>query len=1124
MFKYEFNSNSKLGVLVGLYNVEPAFFQSIKKALEELYINNINYIQIKSENLKLQIIKRRKEKSYDELGMISLNWVEKIKEYLPGVIIRMMDIDELINNSPLDINKVDETAVRDILRIKNIYLSSNQVIIIKNFKKLYNLEDSIKSQVASRNKYLGEKCIIFINDQNYKNNLEIIKKIANIIKTEISNFYTSKIKFYRNKYKNNENINQKEYAIKYLIKTFLFSYFSNTINIDNTINYYDYIAKAYNILSTQLNKKSYIFCQPNIKIIYLELKNISDFLIFQLLSQNDITLNNIINLIIRHLANFDFINFNKDKNLDIKIIANACKRMKDIYFINLAWKHSWYEYLLENYKKIDLVDINYISLKGYMMNNLFHLYYFLLKEPNFIQEINSTINTELNYKKIQNHVYIEKIPKYYEINGQDIVGKLSDEENLSLYIHNIIFENKKLLNPKNVINILENLIFNSKTNYYDLFLINKYCLENNEIDEEIDKILGKLLQKNNKYLIKFPKVYSYLSIELNKYILKNKIEENNEEKTYNKFKMIEYLILYASISKKDLISEEINKINELISYNFEQNNNIIKINSFENQLFKIEASYNVKEVNPLDYITTNIKISLLRNDITMGVDKIIVYFPKRNINQNENNYKEIIFNKELSINNSIEFHFNILVNFFFNNLYIIGIELYLKNKLVISLTNKEKRNIVLKDKNSDLLNENDIIDLKLITSKKEKKIKNNNNPENILIGKNENHLFSLIYNTILNNNDIYIKNTKAIFQLMKEQSKKDIEPNSFQFKTLDENGYNNCTSKELNLQYNNINYEQNPPPLQFVLQMKELGEYNIKYNIFFTLVNRNCPDDHYILKLNGNIGIQCLESFIYSKKVNSSLYYINQRNKNKSYPIDYPINIISTFENELSENIVIKKIIYTPLNDSIIINSPIEKLFMKKNNYKISFVSKEKISFHSKIISKEDINGSIGQIKILWISENLFNHKNYNDSMLNESTFSLSSLFISKLPIIIQGRYIKQFNKYQFKIKNLESISKIIKFSLKEKKENNKQENFILCGKTDINRILLPLKEFNIQYNIYDKETGSSFIEINKNITYKFNNIIILNEYFISESKDRFDENSLRNIIYYTPEFFKLTN
>ena len=558
MFKYEFNSNSKLGVLVGLYNVEPAFFQSIKKALEELYINNINYVQIKSENLKLQIIKRRKEKSYDELGMISLNWVEKIKEYLPGVIIRMMDIDELINNSPLDINKVDETAVRDILRIKNIYLSSNQVIIIKNFKKLYNLEDSIKSQVASRNKYLGEKCIIFINDQNYKNNLEIIKKIANIIKTEISNFYTSKIKFYRNKYKNNENINQKEYAIKYLIKTFLFSYFSNTINIDNTINYYDYISKAYNILSTQLNKKSYIFCQPNIKIIYLELKNISDFLIFQLLSQNDITLNNIINLIIRHLANFDFINFNKDKNLDIKIIANACKRMKDIYFINLAWKHSWYEYLLENYKKIDLVDINYISLKGYMMNNLFHLYYFLLKEPNFIQEINSTINTELNYKKIQNHVYIEKIPKYYEINGQDIVGKLSDEENLSLYIHNIIFENKKLLNPKNVINILENLIFNSKTNYYDLFLINKYCLENNEIDEEIDKILGKLLQKNNKYLIKFPKVYSDLSIELNKYILKNKIEENNEEKTYNKFKMIEYLILYASISKKDLIALKIN--------------------------------------------------------------------------------------------------------------------------------------------------------------------------------------------------------------------------------------------------------------------------------------------------------------------------------------------------------------------------------------------------------------------------------------------------------------------------------------------------------------------------------------------------------------------------------------
>ena len=1123
MFKYEFNSKIKNGVILGYYNVETAFLLSIKNALEEIYINNINYLEITNEKLKLQIIKRRKEKSFDDLGMISLNWMEKIQESFPGVIVQMMDITELVNSSMSDFNKVDETVIKDILRIKNIYISSSQVIIIKNLKKSSSLEDSIKSQISLRFKYLSEKCIIFINDPNYKINLEIIKKIANMIKTEIVNFYASRIKYYRSKYKNNEIINQKEYAIKYLIKTFLFSYFSNIINIDNTIHYYDYIEKAYNILSNQLAKKSYIFCQPNIKIIYLELKNISDFLIFQLLLQKDLTLDNIINLIITHLIHFDFINFNDDKQLNINIITNACKKMKDIYFINMAWKHSWYEYLLENYKKIDLVDINYSSLKGYMMNNLFHLYYFLINEPNFIQEINSTIKPELSYKKIKNHIYIEKIPKFYEINGEEIVGKLSDEENLSLYISQIIFENKKLLNPENVLKILENLIFNSKTNYYDLFLINKYCLKNNEIDDEIYKILGKLLQKNTKYLIKFPKVYSHLSIELNKYILSNQIDNKNEENKNNVFKMIEYLILYSSISKKDLTNEEIKKINELLSYNFETNNNTIKINNFENHLFNIEASYNVKEVNPLDYITTKIKISLLRNDITMNIDKVIVYFPKRNI-KNDKNYKKIIINKELSINNSIEFNFNTLVSFYFNNLYIISIEIYLKNKLILNLANKEKRNIVFKDKNSDLMNENDIIELKLKSSKKDKEIIINNNSKKILIGKNENHLFSIDYKTNLNNNDIYIKHTKAIFQLKPELPKKEEEINLFQFKTLNENGYNNCVNKELSLEYYNTNCEQNPSPLEFVLLIRELGNFNINYNILFTLVNKNCSDDYYILKLNGNINIQCIDSFNYSKEVNSSLYYINQETKIKSYPTNYPINVISSFENELSENIIIKKIIYMPLNDSIKINSSLEKLFMKKNNYKISFISKEKISFLSKIISQVELNGSIGKIKILWISENLYNHKNYNESMLNESIFSLNNLFITKSPLIIQGRYVQQFNKYQLKIKNLESISKIIKFSMKEINENYKEENFILCGKTNINEILLPLKEFNIQYNIYDKVTGTSLTDINKNITYKFNNLIILNEYYILDNKARFNENSLRNIVYYTPELFKLTN
>ena len=1128
MFKYEITSKYKPGVLLGHYNIEIPFFVSIKNCLEEKYKNNINYIEITSEKLKAQQFKRRKEKDFDELGMISLKWLEKIQELIPGVIAQMLDITDLVVNSPnLDINKIAETIIKEILKIKTVYQSSNQIIIIKNLKRLYGIEESLKNIVLTRFKYLNSKCFLLINDPNYLTNLDLIKKIASLIKDEINNHYIFKIKYYRNKYKNHENNEQKEYAIKNLIKTFLLSKLSNIINIDTSINYYDYIQKAYNILTKKLNKKSYMFCQPNIKVIYLEMKNIADFLILQLLSQNNIPFYTVIKLIINHLNIFDFINFNDDKKTNIITIINACKNMKDIYFINMAWKHCWYNFLLQNYKKVDLVDICNISLKGYIMNNLIHLYSFLTNEPNFIQEINSTINLESNYKKMKNNKYIEKIPKFYEVNEDNIIGKLSDEENLALYICQIIFENKNLVKPQNIMKIIENLILNSKTNYYDYFLINKFFLINkeNEKESEVNKILEKILHKNNRYLRQFPKIYLHLSTELNKYVLESKFD-NTEENDYNIFKQIEYLIKYHSINKNDLTNEEVNKINELLSYNIYENKKII-INSFENELFNIEVNYNANKVKPLDFIKTNIIISLLKKEILFSIDKIVVYFPKSD-NKKEKFYKIITLDKELSINNPIEISFNNLVKFFFYHLYIIHIELHLKNKLIIYLTNKEKRNIVFNNKDNDSIKENDIIDLdfnKYNSRNEEKKDNGNINREKskvILVGKNENHLFYLHYSAKIKNDDVYIKHTKVIIKLISGYSKNGEELNNFSFKTINSEGLNHLGNKELVLESENINCEKNPQPFEFILQLGDTGNYGINYEIYFTLINKNCPNDYYNLKLNKNLILQCIEPFKFTNEINSSLYYINQQNKIKAYPINHPIKLTSIYENKLKKKCIIKKIENLPSSDFIQINSTIEKIFSKKHNYKIEVLPKEKISFQCKIISKENSNVPIGKIKILWISEDLYNHQYYNDSFLNESIFDLNHLVITKLPIIIQGQYINKNNKYQLKIKNLESMSKIIKFSMKEINTNSKEEKFILSGKTNINEVLLPLKELNIQYNIYDAITGSNFFDVNESLTYKFNNLITLNEYYIVDNKDKFDLKALRNIIYYLPELFQL--
>ncbi len=157
MFNFNIDSKIKPGFLIGFYNIETNFLLSIKKVVEEETHNNINYIEITNDKIKIQIIKKRKEKDYGELGMISLNWIEKMQVYIPAVVIQMIDLTELTNATPpIDTNKIYKTLRKEISKIKGSYLTSNQFIIIKNLKKLSGFEDSIKSQILSKFKFLKE--------------------------------------------------------------------------------------------------------------------------------------------------------------------------------------------------------------------------------------------------------------------------------------------------------------------------------------------------------------------------------------------------------------------------------------------------------------------------------------------------------------------------------------------------------------------------------------------------------------------------------------------------------------------------------------------------------------------------------------------------------------------------------------------------------------------------------------------------------------------------------------------------------------------------------------------------------------------------------------------------------
>ena len=562
MFKYEFPSNYTPGVLLGLYNLDPQFISSIKSSLNSNYKNNINYLEITKDQLMKPKLKRIKDSNYDLLGMISLDWLEKFQYTIPGLIIQMIDITDLIKDAQnVDMNQINEHVIKNIHLIKSVFQKSNLLILIKNFKKVNGLENNVKNIILKYFKYnFKEKNIFFINDSLYQNNAGFIKQITKSIIDEIIIFYNSKINVYIEKYNMQKNNEQKEYAIKYLIKIYLIAKITNIIIDDKKYNYYEFINNAYGTL-IKLDKKSYLFCNDNLKIKYLEIKNLADFLLTQILSNKKLNQKNMFDLIIKHLYIFDSKNFfNNDKD-NIKNNNNSLiefNKYKDISFISMKWKYSWLKYLSE------LIDINnnFKSWNYYNIINLFHIYIFLKKNPNFTQEIYSNINKEIVTKKIRTK-YIEKVPKLYEMDGENITGLLSDEENLGLYVSDLILENKNLIDAAFIIKLIKEYFCKNELNYYDFYLINKHC-KDNDFNEDFNNVLIKIINNKGNNIYKFKNVYSHISNKINKIILELKLEKGGEDYFNLMVKLIKYFINYASISSKELSNEQANKINEYL--------------------------------------------------------------------------------------------------------------------------------------------------------------------------------------------------------------------------------------------------------------------------------------------------------------------------------------------------------------------------------------------------------------------------------------------------------------------------------------------------------------------------------------------------------------------------------
>lgn len=291
MFKIEDKILLKSNVLIGTLNFPKQSFSIFKNIMAKQNQFNINYIEINPIIIELSINNKREKSLRKEgkMGMISREWLNKYQNEIPCVIIHIIDITSKIMESK-EPSLISEEILHELGKIKSAFINSNYIMIIKNLFKS-NFELQIKNTLVNNIKYLKDKNIIIINDSNQFENMQFLDNFCELVKDEINGFFSTIKNNYFTKFEKCKQQKDIEFIIKYLIKLFSLSYITHKDNIN-----YSYLFKANLYLRQKIDKKNYKFiCNVNNNdndlnkkdlmnqiITYLEIKNISDYIIYYL--------------------------------------------------------------------------------------------------------------------------------------------------------------------------------------------------------------------------------------------------------------------------------------------------------------------------------------------------------------------------------------------------------------------------------------------------------------------------------------------------------------------------------------------------------------------------------------------------------------------------------------------------------------------------------------------------------------------------------------------------------------------------------------------------------------------------------------------------------------------------
>ena len=1035
--------------------IDGTFFD-IKKSV---VIGTCNFDKKKEDNLKTVIeysfpmtkfinlneLKIEEKNNRKEKGMISLKWINKILYKIPCVTIFYETIKE-----------EQKSLIRENFGI------NLEKKIDEELKKIYGTKypDYYKFivvyiRVKFKTNISHIKSILKENMKKYYIMIEenfSPTKLTEIINQKSKEFYMFKSKYYQKQL----NETNEENSIKKIIKIGVLGYLIN----DNKI--FEYFEKAYDTMIKLVKEKNYSLCNQNEKLIYFEMRNICDWLLLNIFRNNGLKDELLKKKIMSHFYYFNIDNFFKKENITI-----------EIRLIFLFWKLKYYEFI----NKLRTEFTNDIQINLGKLHSLIRLIQIFFENKKQLD----LFNYDLKINESPSN-YFEKFAHYKDETKNIDIENIDDI--IKIYYCNLINKNIIKFNDlKNEIKLiikqnLENIqIQNEKYKFY-YFQIALYF---NNFEENKDLMLSFykniLYNKNSKYLqIFFSKVYNDLLDKYNKLIIEN---QNQKQNLKDNFLNIVKKYYFEKLSNEDItfLKDFFNNKSD------EKEKRIFKLNN--NEIFNIDFSFSNIHPKILDIITLKINIKTnLENSIIIPIKeiKLIGNLENKNFLNKEN------FN--LSNSNPLIKEFKILISNNENSLNIKSIIIILQNELtfIYDFIPSLNKTIIIDEFDNKAINE-------YILIKYEKEI---------LMGELQYKYFKIDIENNLKNK-IRINDIKSNIDLLNLENK----VFNYQFFTKDENDniINNNKNEKLNIERIKIN-EDNSYRIEFILKINEIGNYNLIFQINFTIFS--LEEENLSLNYEYENSLKIKVTYPFENKCNSisSILFGENINNLTNKPTNHPYKIQSLLNYNIPEDIILKNIKIFPTTKSINISSPIQKLLAKNYQQIIEFNSVFNIPFHINV--NESFKGIIGNYIIEYTTNDL---ELYSNKFINSIDFPLKTKNVNE--------YIENFDNIDWKFD-----SDIIDFTLKITVENlsDKIKNIILCvevnkdnpdflinGKVKKKTLVSPLTKHCENFIIIPLRKQLKQIKVN---------YIYIQEYYID---DKYNE-SIKQIFYYNPGYIKINN